>query len=168
MLGKEIRAGLGVVGTLLVIFCSVVFFRFSHGRVSNSPTTMFGGSRDLAESVDSAGSPEAPRRSPQVRFHPTIVKSSAWDGGDFASPGQVRTASADSLLDNGHLDENYLDDEHLDDGFVNFQDPLHGDQVVGDRAGGVDRDRPRPVPAEYPHEMVNPRRANEFRPIPRP
>ena len=153
MLGKEIRAGLCVVGTLLMVFCSVVFFRFSQGRGVSSHSATIGSASDLTEGVEPSVASDAARRHPQVRFHPTIVKSSAWDGTDFSGPGQVRTASADS---------------YLDDSYVNHSVPFPWDQSGMDQSGMDEREMPRPVPAEYTHEMVNPRRVPEFRPIPRP
>jgi hypothetical protein len=137
-MAKEVRAGWNVVGTLLLVFCTLLLIRFS---------SQSGGLSDILVSVPPGESTEildgAPsgKRHPQVRFHPTIVKSSAWDLSDLPGSWQVRTASVDAYLD---------DDPRRQESM-----PIH-----------IGPSDPQPIPAERPGEMVNPRH-QQARPIPR-
>jgi len=139
-MGKEIRAGLYVVGALLLLFCTLLSVRIAGGRP---------GLPDLSISVPASEEarlderqPNRPR-TPQVRFHPTIVKSSAWDLADSRGLGHVRTASVDADLD--------------DEPARQVTSPHRVEPLL-----------PRPVPAEYPTDMVNPRSLPQLRPVPRP
>jgi hypothetical protein len=138
-MGKEIQAGLYVVGALLLIFCTLLTVRFSGGRAGLPDWSI---SVSAGEDRTTQDTRESRTRTPVVRFHPTIVKSSAWDMADLPNERHVRTASVDA----------YLDDE-----------PSRQERAPH----RVEPTLPRPIPAEYPSEMVNPRSLPQPRPIPR-
>jgi hypothetical protein len=136
-MAKEIRAGWYVVGTLLVMFCTVVWIRFA-SRTGNTSDIWV--SLPLVEESEHFGALTESGRLPQVRFHPTIVKSSTWEVGELSSGGAVRPASA------------ILDDA--------------GTARRGSEPIRVEGDAPNPVPSDMLSELVNPREVQP-RPIPR-